>query len=76
MEEITCPNCNVDVEREELRRNHLRCTTCGFDLAESKEGQDPAEVDLEDEDDEKADEDDDEKEKADEGEEEDEADKE
>jgi len=37
MKEVTCPNCNVDVESEELRRNNLRCPTCGFDLSDAGE---------------------------------------
>jgi len=40
MEEITCPNCNVDTDPEELRRNNLRCPTCGFDLSESGDKED------------------------------------
>jgi len=48
MEEITCPNCNVDVEREELKRNNLRCPTCGFDLSDAGEVEVP---DKDDEDD-------------------------
>ena len=35
MKEVTCPNCNVDVEPEELKRNNLCCPTCGFDLSAS-----------------------------------------
>ena len=62
MEEITCPNCNVDVEREELKRNNLRCPTCGFDLsdAEDVEDVDENEDDEEEESDEDEDEEDDE----------------
>jgi Zn-finger nucleic acid-binding protein len=37
MDEITCPNCNVDVDIEELRRNSLCCPTCGQDLSDSGE---------------------------------------
>jgi tRNA(Ile2) C34 agmatinyltransferase TiaS len=37
MEEITCPNCNVDTDPEELRRNNLRCPTCGYDMSEAEE---------------------------------------
>ena len=40
MEEITCPNCNVDVDPEELKRNHLRCPTCGHDMSEAEEAED------------------------------------
>jgi len=40
MKEVTCPNCNVDVEQEELKRNNLCCPTCGFDLSESGEADD------------------------------------
>jgi PHP family Zn ribbon phosphoesterase len=39
MEEVTCPNCNVDVEREELKRNNLRCPTCGFDLSDAEDAE-------------------------------------
>ena len=53
MEEITCPNCNVDVEREELKRNNLRCPTCGFDLSDAEVVGD---VDEDDEDEEEEDE--------------------
>ena len=64
MQEVTCPNCNVDVEAEELRRNNLRCPTCGFDLSDSEDLEDMElanEVDeADDEDDEDADEEDDE----------------
>ena len=35
MQELTCPNCNVDVEKEELKRNNLCCPTCGFDMSDS-----------------------------------------
>ena len=55
MEEITCPNCNVDVDREELKRNNLRCPTCGFDLSDAGEVEDP-EADDDEEDDEDEDE--------------------
>jgi Zn-finger nucleic acid-binding protein len=37
MEQVTCPNCNVDVEPEELKRNNLHCPTCGFDLSDAGE---------------------------------------
>ena len=40
MKEVTCPNCNVDVEQEELKRNNLCCPTCGFDLSEAGEADD------------------------------------
>jgi hypothetical protein len=36
MEELTCPNCNVDADPEELKRNFLRCPTCGFDLSDTQ----------------------------------------
>ena len=55
MKEITCPNCNVDVESEELRRNNLRCPTCGFDLSDAGEVEDLSkddEIDNEEEDEE------------------------
>ena len=64
MEEITCPNCNVDVDREELKRNNLRCPTCGFDLSDAGEVVEP---DVDDEDD---DEDEDEEDEEDDEEEE------
>jgi len=58
MEEITCPNCNVDVEREELKRNNLRCPTCGFDLSDVEvvEDEDKEEDSDEDEDEDEEDE--------------------
>jgi hypothetical protein len=59
MEQITCPNCNVDADPEELRRNNLRCPTCGFDLSDSGDAKDLEEEELEEEDEEE-DEDDDE----------------
>ena len=66
MEEITCPNCNVDVDREELKRNNLRCPTCGFDLSDAGEVEEPdedSEADaIEDEDEDEEDEEDDEEE--------------
>ena len=52
MEELTCPNCNVDVGKEEAKRNNLRCPTCGFDLTESGEVDVAEFADEEDEDDE------------------------
>jgi len=58
MEQITCSNCNVDVDPEELRRNNLRCPTCGFDLSDTEEADD-LDDDL-DEEDEELDEDEDE----------------
>ena len=51
MAELTCPNCNVDVDQVELKQNNLRCPTCGFDMSEAEE---PA--DLEDDDEEEEDE--------------------
>jgi len=61
MEEITCPNCNVDVEPEELRRNNLRCPTCGFDLSDTGDVEDLDEDDeVDDEEDEEDEEDEDE----------------
>jgi transcription initiation factor IIE alpha subunit len=65
MEEIACPNCNVDVDRDELKRNNQRCPTCGFDLSDAGEVEvpdkdDEDEVDEdEDEEDEEDDDDDD-----------------
>ena len=55
--EQTCPNCNCDADVEELKRNNLRCPTCGFDMAEAE---DPADVDDEDEEDEEEDDEEDE----------------
>ena len=60
MEEITCPNCNVDADPEELRRNNLRCPTCGFDLSDVEEVK--GEEDDEDWEDEEEDEDEEEEE--------------
>ena len=66
MEEITCPNCNVDADPEELKRNNLHCPTCGFDMSDSGDVEDLDEDELEDEDedeeeDDEEDEDEDEK---------------
>ena len=65
MEEITCTNCNVDVDPEELKRNNLHCPTCGFDLSDAGDVEDLDEEELEDEDEdeEEKEEDEDEKEK-------------
>jgi uncharacterized Zn finger protein (UPF0148 family) len=60
MEEQTCPNCNVDVDPEELKQNRLRCPTCGHDMSdvteeeweEEEEGEDFEEDEDEDTDDE------------------------
>ena len=52
MEEITCTNCNVDVDPEELKRNNLRCPTCGFDLSDAGDAEDLDDEELEDEDEE------------------------
>lgn len=60
MEEITCPNCNVDVAKEELRRNNLICPTCGHDLSDTE---DPEEKDLDEEEDEEEEEAEEEEEK-------------
>ena len=62
MEEITCTNCNVDVDPEELKRNNLRCPTCGFDLSDAGDEDDD---DVEEDDEEDALEDEDEDEEAD-----------
>ena len=64
MEELTCSNCNCDVDEAELKQNNLRCPTCGFDMSDIK---DPEDFNEEDED-----EDDDEEEKDEDEEEEDE----
>jgi PHP family Zn ribbon phosphoesterase len=63
MEEITCTNCNVDVDPEELKRNNLHCPTCGFDLSDAGDVEDLDEEDLEDEDEEEEEEEDDQDEK-------------
>lgn len=47
MEEQTCPNCNVDIDPTELKQNHLRCPTCGYDMSEA--GEDEREEDWEEE---------------------------
>jgi len=61
MEQVTCPNCNVDVEPEELKRNNLRCPTCGFDLSDAGDVESPdADEELEDEEDEDEEEEDEE----------------
>ena len=44
MEEVTCPNCNVDIDAEELRQNNLCCPTCGFDLSERDQDEDDEDV--------------------------------
>ena len=69
MEEITCTNCNVDVDSEELKRNNLRCPTCGFDLSDAGGAEDE---DLDEDDEADAIEDDDEDEEDDEEDDEDE----
>ena len=63
MEEITCPNCNVDVDPEELRRNNLCCPTCGHDLSDTDDvedlkDKDAAAADDDEEEEEESDEDD------------------
>ena len=40
MEELTCPNCNVDTDTQELKANRLRCPTCGFDMSEAGQDED------------------------------------
>jgi PHP family Zn ribbon phosphoesterase len=53
MEELTCPNCNCDVGAEELKRNNLRCPTCGFDMSDAEEAKDfDEDEELEDDEDE------------------------
>ena len=59
MEELTCPNCNVDADPVELKQNNLRCPTCGFDMSESK-GEDDLDEVEEDEDEEEDEEEEDE----------------
>lgn len=36
-EELICPYCNVEVDREELRRNNGMCPTCGYDMSGGEE---------------------------------------
>ena len=60
MEEITCPNCNVDADPQELKRNNLRCPTCGFDLSDAGDVKEPDEEELEDEEEDEDDDDEDE----------------
>jgi Zn-finger nucleic acid-binding protein len=61
MEQVTCPNCNVDVDPEELKRNNLRCPTCGFDLSDAGDAESVvADEELDDEEDEEDKEDDEE----------------
>jgi hypothetical protein len=45
----------VDVDREELKRNNLRCPTCGFDLSDAEDVED-----VDEDEEEESDEDDDE----------------
>jgi len=73
MEDLTCPNCNVDVSAEELKRNNLMCPTCGFDMSDTDEKED---LDVEDDEaeDEEEDEDEDDKDDKDEEDEDDEDD--
>ena len=49
MEPLTCPNCNVDLDTEELKRNSLRCPTCGFDMSDTQPDDLLKESDWEDE---------------------------
>lgn len=51
MDDLTCPNCNVDVAAQELKQNFLRCPTCGFDMSDISDDDTLVESD-EDEDDE------------------------
>lgn len=37
MDELVCPHCNVEVERDELRRNNGMCPTCGYDMTGAEE---------------------------------------
>jgi Zn-finger nucleic acid-binding protein len=62
MEQVTCPNCNVDVEPEELKLNNLRCPTCGFDLSDQGDVEELDDKDLEDEEEDDEEEDEDEEE--------------
>ena len=62
MEETTCPNCNVDVDAEELKRNNLRCPTCGFDLSDTGDEEELDEDEDWEDEDEEEDEDEDEEE--------------
>jgi uncharacterized Zn finger protein (UPF0148 family) len=49
MEEKTCPNCNCDIDPQELRQNNLICPTCGFDMSDIDEVDDTEEDEVEDE---------------------------
>ncbi len=52
MDEITCPNCNCDASREELKKSGLLCPTCGFDLSDLDDPDDAKDDSDDDEDDE------------------------
>jgi uncharacterized protein (DUF983 family) len=45
MEDLTCPNCNVDTDATELKQNNLRCPTCGHDMSDLKEDDLPTDLD-------------------------------
>jgi len=60
MEEQTCPNCNVDVDSQELKQNNLHCPTCGFDMSDAGE---PEEIDDDEDEDDDEEEEDEEEEK-------------
>lgn len=36
-DELICPYCNVEVDRDELRRNNGMCPTCGYDMSGGEE---------------------------------------
>lgn len=61
MAEVTCPNCNVDVDPEELRHNNLCCPTCGYDMSDTDDAEDLKDQKAADEVDEDAEDDEDEK---------------
>ncbi len=50
MEDLTCPNCNVDADKEELRRSNGMCPTCGFDMSGAKDDEEDWEEEEDDED--------------------------
>jgi transcription initiation factor IIE alpha subunit len=45
MDDVTCPNCNVDASVDELKRSRLRCPTCGFDLSDRDQDGDEDDTD-------------------------------
>ncbi len=68
MEDLTCPNCNVDADKDELKRSNGMCPTCGYDMSVADDEED----EWDEEDDELGDEDEESDEEEDEEEDEDE----